>query len=35
MSDEESEFVRKYFNDITYDDYDRQLMLQMLKVFVC
>ncbi|AVK46782.1 phosphohydrolase [Clostridium sp. MF28] len=27
MSDEESEFVRKYINDLTYDDYDRLLIL--------
>ncbi|WP_105616436.1 HD domain-containing protein [Vallitalea okinawensis] len=27
MSDEESEFVRKYFNDITYDDYDKLLIV--------
>ncbi len=27
MSDEESGFVRKYINDLTYDDYDRLLIL--------
>jgi Predicted HD superfamily hydrolase involved in NAD metabolism len=27
MSDEEGEFVRKYINHITYDDYDRLLIL--------
>lgn len=27
MSGEESEFVRKYLNDITYDDYDRLLIV--------
>jgi hypothetical protein len=27
MSKEESEFVRKYLNDITYDDYDRLLIV--------
>lgn len=27
MSDEESKFVRKYINDLTYDDYDRLLIL--------
>ncbi|NFO05490.1 HD domain-containing protein [Clostridium botulinum] len=27
MSDEESEFVRKYLNDIIYDDYDRLLIV--------
>ncbi|CUU48288.1 HD domain-containing protein [Clostridium beijerinckii] len=27
MSDEESEFVRKYIDDLTYDDYDRLLIL--------
>jgi hypothetical protein len=27
MSDEESKFVRKYINDLTYDDYDILLIL--------
>lgn len=27
MSDEESEFVRNYLNDITYDDYDKLLIV--------
>jgi len=27
MSEEESEFVRKYLNDITYDDYDKLLIV--------
>ncbi|HEY5560669.1 MAG TPA: hypothetical protein VIK72_02755 [Clostridiaceae bacterium] len=27
MSDEESEFVRKYINYITYDDYDKLLIV--------
>ncbi|MBU3182789.1 HD domain-containing protein [Clostridium psychrophilum] len=27
MSDEESEFVRKYIEDITYDDYDKLLIV--------
>ena len=27
MSNEESEFVRKYINDITYDDYDKLLIV--------
>jgi len=27
MSDEESEFVRKYLNEITYDDYDKLLIV--------